>query len=310
MRVEKREAYIGNLYVSLHTLMFGSEYLNEAEAEANAKVKYRGKRNDKHSFIINPNKSQEVMESETGMITAFSHTKVVLDEVLNTIKARNEYLVRADLSFNSRNEGDYLLYKKLNRLILCLLMLSEDIKNCYESSSMRTLKDLNMAIKGSTIEAENYDKQAESNGKVPTTNRLELRSKGMKPNQNVWNINVINEFVVHWMARLKNATTKENFEKLQDYYNDVLFKIWREDVAKPKKEREYANVTNFIVQYRDNIYTSNQLIKLLEMMQVKNPRNMAKKIKQKHTIIEFFSHKDLVEVVKGLNRATMQYFAN
>lgn len=306
MLESKRNKYIDNLYTALHTLSgVYTEPINLEDAEMQPNIrecklqKVKGQDQEVTYLLINPNKGQEGNQ----MVTSYSQFQEIMDNIFFELHGNIAFyhIRRADMSFNSDCDGDFDLYKKLHRLLLCCLSNEYSVVNCYESRDIWTLKSLNIAIKNDYLEAENYDKSKESHGSVPTTNRLELRSKKIKDNSTLEY-----EFMKKWSDRLDKASA--NFKAVQMRYNANLEKLYKLDLAKPKKDREYLNLTAFLMQYKDCIFTKMQMVDLLSRFdEVKNPVSRAENFKKKHTI-EYFSQKDLKLVVKALKECMSRYF--
>ena len=178
------------------------------------------------------------------------------------------------------------------------------MQNCYQSQDLWTCESLSIAIKSNVLECENYNKFLESKGQVDTKNRLELRSvnirKGLKYLPSV--------FKVEWFQRLDAAI--EHFEAVQQHYNRELVRIWNEDVIKPKNRRDFTNYIHFLLTYKDCIFTSVQLESLIDSIGIDNAKGKAKKFKERHKQVEFYSLKDLQTIVKGIKRVTRAYFKN
>lgn len=299
MRIDKRNKYVNNLYAALHTISGRAEQvcLSAAQNEPIVKTCYLKKQKDNESFYLQLNPNKVVPGS---MLKSYSDFNTVLDEAMKRIEATPLQLTRVDLSFNSDSEEDYELFKKLNRLLICCIAHAYNVKNCYKTSDLWTDRSLSVAIKSDTIEAENYNKELESQGQTESKNRLELRSKRMSTT-------IEDEFLNKWFKRLDKAV--EQFTAVQQRYNNELARIWSDDVAKSKKERDFVSLTAFLLRYKDCIFTRKQLENLLKKIQVENPRSKAKKFKDNHKI-EFYSLTDLKVVIKAIKDAAIRYFNN
>lgn len=300
MRVQNRNQYIENLYACLHTLSAKCDYCNEviADTEKIVKTSYpqkiRGKNEYEHYMMLNPNNAV----GEHTMIKNYSDFNMVLQQALARMEVKNFKVTRADLCFNSDELGDYELFKKLNRLLICCIADSENIQNCYQTSDLWSDKSLSVAVKDHRIEVENYDKSIE-NPNVATKNRLEFRSKNLRGES------LEDEFTKKWFARLDRAV--EHFEAVQERYNKELNRLWDEDRNRSDKDKLYVSLTSFLLQYKDCIYTRKQLVELLEMIGIENPSSKAKNFKDRHTI-EFFSKTDLKLIIEAIKSATIRYF--
>ena len=298
MRVQKRENYIKNIYAALHTLAINCAECNSDNADGNvvksvSRKKVRNKDEYKYYLQLNPNK---VVPGD--MIRGYSQFMEVVQQVVDLMEISDFTIGRADMSFNSDAMEDYDLYSKLNRLIICCISKYKNIPNCYESRDLWSLRSLSIAIKNEYLEAENYNKSIEDPN-VLAKNRLELRSKRMK-------LGLVDEFQYKWVIILDAAV--QEFDSVQERYNEELAKIWNMDIQKPKKERDFVSWTAFVLQFKDCIFTRKQLRELLELIGVQNPDGAAKRFKDRHQI-EFFSKNDLVTVVQALKDAMNVYFS-
>jgi len=301
MDIKKRNDYVNHLYGACHTLSGKAEFVDIKAAghEEIVKTCYRkyDKGKNRHYMYLQLNPNKVIPNS---MLKTFKEFEFVLDMALKRIRARGFSPTRIDMSFNSDHEDDYELFKKLNRLLICCIASAYNIKNCYQTSDLWTYESLSIAVKNDSIEAENYNKEKEAKGQVDTKNRLEFRSKRLRPESNM-----IDEFCVKWFERLDKAI--QQFQTVQDRYNDELSKIWLKDRCKPDKERTYLSYTDFILKYRDCIFTRKQLEALLDKMGIENSTTKAKNFKKRHTI-EFYSLTDLKIIVKAIKDTTLMYF--
>lgn len=306
MNVEKRTNYINHLYASIHTLSgIYEEPLNLSQAESIPLVRqanHKKVRNEERKvtyLMINPNRTQE----DHGMVTSYSTFKGLMKSVFSAMNADMEkyHIRRADMSLNSDDPDDYELYKKLNRALICCVANEYKVVNSYATQDLWTFDSLNMAIKNDDFEMENYNKELESHGAVPTKSRLELRSKGIKDGKTLKH-----ELMDKWFRRLDKAS--QSFKGVQMRYNDQLERLYKEDIQKPKKQRTYMNLTSFLMQYRECIFTTAQMIDLLSRFdEVRTPEIRAKNFKQRHHI-EYISQTDINVVIKAIKRCIRQYF--
>lgn len=305
MRTSKKEHYEKSVYAGIHTISGTSQ--KEVERidatiepciKSCSQRKVRGQDASETYLQMNLNKHT----GENVLITRFSEFDNVLEAVLDGVGLKKEdfTISRADMSFNSNNEQDYHLYQKLHRLLICCLADAYSFKNCYQTYDLWSYKSLNVAIRNDEYEAENYDKEAESNGKSEIKNRLELRSKRMK------NSTLQKEFMEKWFVKLDKAITR--FEDVQQRYNMELERLYKEDLERPKKHRRYYNLTAFLLQYQECIFCTKQMVDLLSRFdEVKNPESRAKAFKRTHSI-EYFSKSDLGYITDVLKKKTVEYF--
>ena len=87
-----------------------------------------------------------------------------------------------------------------------------------------------------------------------------------------------------------------------------LEQLYKRDIAKPPKERNYLSLNAFLLQHKEAIYTRKQMIDLVSRFEeVGNPTKKADKFKDKHRI-EYFSQKDLDYIIGILKKKTSEYF--
>ena len=111
-----------------------------------------------------------------------------------------------------------------------------------------------------------------------------------------------------WFERLDKAL--KQFENVQEEYNNHLEKLYKEDLAKPPKERNYLSLDGFLLQYKECIYARKQMIDLLsrfEEVGEEKAEKRANKFKEKHKI-EYFSKADLRYIIDVLKKKTREYF--
>lgn len=249
-------------------------------------------------LLINPNKHGK----QERLITSYSEFYEKMKFIMGNIGANLDDLdvIRADFCFNSTNPKSYGTYQKLHRLILSCLSMAYKYNNCYVSCDLWSFDRLSVAIKKDDSEGENYNKHLESGGKDECSNRLELRSKRMS------GTSIQYQFMEKWFERLNKAA--KCFDDVQKKVNDNLEKLYKEDIKKPAKERNYLSLNAFLLQYKESIYTRKQMIGLLSRFEeVKNPLKRADRFKENHKI-EYFSRKDLEYIIEVLKKKTTKYF--
>lgn len=253
---------------------------------------------EKTYLLINPNKQGE----RESLITKYSDFVKKMEHILNSVGADlNEYdVIRADFCFNSTDTSTYNSYQKLHRLLISCLAKAYKYKNCYVSCGLWDFERLSIAIKKDDSEVENYNKYRESEGKDESANRLEFRSKRMS------GTSIEYQFMTKWFERLDKA--RNCFNDVQTEYNNHLESLYKNDIAKPPRERSYLSLNAFLLQHKETIYTRKQMIDLLSRFdEVKNPTKRADKFKDKHRI-EYFSQKDLEYIIEVLKEKTTRYF--
>lgn len=304
MKLEKRNACIEKTYIAEHTFSGTTEeILDLQETIKNQNVSecyYKAAKDKPVTYLkINPNKGL----SDNTMVKSHKEFESIVKNLFEEIGAdiNKFHYRRADLSINTDESGDYYLYRKLYKLILCCIAIDNNIDNVYESNHLWTCMNLNVAIKNSTIEAENYNKEIESHGVVPTTNRLELRSKQISDNSTLKK-----EFVKKWCDRLERA--RRCYKAVQMKYNDNLERLYKEDLQKPKKERKYLSLNAFLLQYSSCIFCTAQMRDLVSRFdEVSNPDSKAKNFKKAHHI-EYITQTDLNVVIRALKKKIRDYY--
>ena len=254
--------------------------------------------NERTFLLINPNKQGE----GESLITKYSDFVKKMEHILESVGADlEEYdIVRADFCFNSRDISSYGTYQKIHRLLISCLAKAYKYKNSYVTHDLWDDERLSIAIKKDDSEVENYNKHRQSDGTDESANRLEFRSKRMS------GTSIEYQFMTKWFERLDKA--RESFDDVQNKCNDHLERLYKNDIAKPPKERNYLSLNAFLLQYKESIYTRKQMIDLLSRFdEVKNPTKRADKFKDKHRI-EYFSQKDLEYIIEVLKEKTTRYF--
>ena len=299
LNTKKRLLYIERLYGGLHTVAIKTGWIDVDAISGHPIVKscvrkkIRGKEAYEYYLQLNPNKGthQEIMSS-------FSEYIKIIKDVLAAAGCSEFTITRADFAFNSDNSEDFQMFRKLNKLLIFGIAEACKTQNDYETFGLWNGVPLNAAVKNGYIEAENYDKEAESKGKTQAKNRLELRSKRIS-------CSLPEEFLQGWFGRLDKAV--EQFQAVQDRLNEEMVRQWIENQKKDRKDRGFLSITQFILWNRNRIFTRGQLESLLDRIGSQNPKTTAKKLKSKHRI-EFFSLTDLRIITKALKKILTNYF--
>ena len=295
MNPQKLKEY--SLTGSIHTLAVRSQGLvenvpQEVDNCITSSTKMKGTA-EITTTIINPNKLK-------GDLYKYSELYTAMGTILQAAGIDDYALIRADLRLDSFDPEHYKQYAKMNKYLISALALTYSVRNCYRSTDLFSQAQLSVAIKNRYFEAENYDKNAESEGTDAAQSRLELRSK------NFTSENLPEEFTEHWFLRLDRALA--NLDKVQSRYNDELINIYEED--KNAKPCRFRTVTDFIIQYQDSIFTKAQLIDLLSRIPEVGPEKAKTKAEnhKKRYGIEYFSQKDMRAAVSEIKRATREFF--
>ena len=308
MKVDKRYAYIKKIMSAIHTMELSVDEamaIDKVLEDLIEQVNHVGRSHGKLHFRINPNKGVE----GNAMNKGFSEVEELLLEILSLccLDETDVNLFRCDIAIDTADKGDFELYKKLHRLICCCVSVVQGLTNCYDSTDLWTFASLSMACKNRSYEIENYNKEIESKGLVPTTNRLELRRKGLKNSADKVTEAIKKTFLDDWSNVLERAKQKEIFEEVQQLYNKNLSVLYLDDQSKPKKDQRFQSVTHFILDYKDSIFTKKQLVELLTMIGCPSPENKATRLKERHNI-EFYSLTDLQVVIDAIKKEIKDYF--
>lgn len=304
MNIQKRNEYAEKMNLNgIDTLsgyipkkLNGTDILNPAKVNIN-QCNYKVDE-EKTYLLINPNKQGE----GESLITKYSEFVEKMEYILNNIGVDlGEYdVIRADFCFNSTDESTYNSYQKLHRLLISCLAKAYKYKSCYVSHDLWDSERLSIAIKKDDSEVENYNKARQSEGKDESSNRLEFRSKRMS------GTSIEYQFMTKWFERLDKA--RSSFDDMQTECNKHLERLYKNDIAKPPKERNYLSLNAFLLQHKESIYTRKQMIDLLSRFdEVSNPTKRADRFKDKHRI-EYFSQKDLEYIIEVLKAKTTEYF--
>lgn len=235
-------------------------------------------------------------------ITRYTDYLKAMNIVLSEIGAKEIYWTRVDFRLDSDNPTYFNEFYKLHKLLISCLAIEYKTKNNYSTNELFSGSSLNVAMKAETIAVENYDKVKQSEGKDLATARFEERSIKLR------NKDIRDEFERTWVDRWKKAITR--FEEVQERYNNELEFKYKSDLSKPKRLRRYLNLTAFLLENQENIFTKKQLVNLLgRFEEVKTPLNRATNFKRQHSI-EFFSVSDLNYCVREIEKATKIFFAS
>lgn len=297
MKIEYRNAYIDGIRVALHTVSGKARMVSNVLSDsAIVKKCYAVGQGDERQWYIQLNPNKELGSSY--MLEGFAAWRTVLYLTLEEMGVVNFRPTRVDLSINWYDPEAYEKYKKLNKLLICCIADAYNVHNCYTAADLWSCKSLSVAIKSDMIEAENYDKEAESKGQTETKNRLELRSKRIK-------LPIEEEFCTKWFMRLDKASG--HFNAVQQRYNKELSKLWLEDQEREPKDRVYLSLDAFMLMYSDCFFCRKQMVEFLRMVGEVKPEAKAKRFKRNHRV-EFFSQTDIKEIINGLKLSIKHYF--
>ena len=245
---------------------------------------------------VNPNKN-----NNGYILTEYTAFKKVMQDVFDELGVSEFKWKRIDMSFNTMDNTYYSNYTKLNRLLIACIANSTNDKNTYDTKNFWNGKTKSLATKNQLREVEFYDKADESNNKSPYYSRLELRSVRMQGD-------IEHEFLKVWFDRLDNAI--EQFEAVQDRFNQSMAEVYLEDLAKKKHDRGFMSINSFLMTRRDYIFTSSQMKKLLMLLGLskEEAKNKAYNFKKYHSI-EYFSREDLEIIIADIKAKIIEYFS-
>lgn len=258
--------------------------------------KVRNENKNETYMRVNPN-----MNNNGYILTEYTAFKKVMQDAFDELGVSDFKWKRVDLSFNTLDNKHFDNYTKLNRLLIACIANSTNDKNTYDTKNFWNGKTKSLATKNQLREVEFYDKADESQNKSPYFSRLELRSIRM-------NGDIEHEFLKVWFARLDNAI--EEFEAVQDRFNQNMAEIYLDDLGKKKHDREFMSINSFLMTRRDYIFTSSQMKQLLMLLGLtkEEAKNKAYNFKKYHTI-EYFKRKDLEVIVADIKAKIIEYFS-
>ena len=305
MHLEKRLLYLRNndTQVGIHTGNGTTQQVIDLDkADKNNIIvncnirKVRNKDKNETYMRVNPNKN-----NNGYILTEYTTFQKVMQDVFDELGTKDFKWKRVDMSFNTMDNKYYANYTKLNRLLIACIANSTNDKNTYDTKNFWNGKTKSLATKNQLREIEFYDKADESQNRSPYYSRLELRSVRM-------NGDIEHEFLDVWFERLDKAV--EEFEAVQDRFNQNMAEIYLDDLAKKKHDREFLSINSFLMTRRDYIFTSTQMKKLLLLLGLSKDeaKNKAYNFKKYHAI-EYFKREDLEAIVVDIKAKIIEYFS-
>lgn len=258
--------------------------------------KVRNKDKNETYMRVNPNKN-----NNGYILTEYTAFQKVMQDVFEELGVKEFKWKSVDMSFNTMANKYCANYTKLNRLLIACIANSTNDKNTYNTKNFWNGKTKSLATKNQLREVEFYDKADESQNRSPYYSRLELRSVRM-------NGDIEHEFLEVWSERLDKAI--EEFEAVQNRFNQNMAEIYLEDLAKKKHDREFLSINSFLMTRRDYIFTSSQMKKLLMLLGLskEEAQNKAYNFKKYHSI-EYFKREDIEEIVADIKEKVIEYFS-
>ena len=261
MHLEKRLFYLrdNDTQVGFHTgngitqEVIDLDKANKNNIIVNCNIRKVGNKDKNETYMrVNPNKN-----NNGYILTEYTAFQKVMQDVFEELGVKEFKWKRVDMSFNTMDNKYYANYTKLNRLLIACIANSTNDKNTYDTKNFWNGKTKSLATKNQLREVEFYDKADESQNRSPYYSRLELRSVRM-------NGDIEHEFLEVWFERLDKAI--EEFEAVQNRFNQNMAEIYLEDLAKKKHDREFLSINSFLMTRRDYIFTSSQMKKLLMLL--------------------------------------------
>lgn len=299
MTEKDRNIFLQTLYACLHTicgyLIIPISESNKVDLIKGHKwIKYYQYRPDTQKLYLQINVNKGEINNE--MVKNFAEYKRKIDLLMHILGyTYNDFVIsRADLCINSDMIGSYDRYRKLYKLIMCCLYYSLGLNRGYETRDPINFKHLNLKFCDRKMEIENYDKSMESQNRVPTKNRLELRSLKLFTDLE----GVKNEFCMNWINRLQDCIRE--IKVVEERYNEQIIREYM--------KKDVKSVDALMDQYKNCIFSTRQLRNLLEKLQIKgDPYNSSKYYKRKYQM-QFFSQKDIEVTISAITEQIKRYF--
>ena len=305
MHLEKRLFYLrdNDTQVGFHTgngitqEVIDLDKANKNNIIVNCNIRKVGNKDKNETYMrVNPNKN-----NNGYILTEYTAFQKVMQDVFEELGVKEFKCKRVDMSFNTMDNKYYANYTKLNRLLIACIANSTNDKNTYDTKNFWNGKTKSLATKNQLREVEFYDKADESQNRSPYYSRLELRSVRM-------NGDIEHEFLEVWFERLDKAI--EEFEAVQNRFNQNMAEIYLEDLAKKKHDREFLSINSFLMTRRDYIFTSSQMKKLLMLLGLSKEEAQNKAYNfQKYHSIEYFKREDIEEIVADIKEKIIEYFS-
>ena len=305
MHLEKRLFYLrdNDTQVGFHTgngitqEVIDLDKANKNNIIVNCNIRKVGNKDKNETYMrVNPNKN-----NNGYILTEYTAFQKVMQDVFEELGVKEFKWKRVDMSFNTMDNKYYANYTKLNRLLIACIANSTNDKNTYDTKNFWNGKTKSLATKNQLREVEFYDKADESQNRSPYYSRLELRSVRM-------NGDIEHEFLEVWFERLDKAI--EEFEAVQNRFNQNMAEIYLEDLAKKKHDREFLSINSFLMTRRDYIFTSSQMEKLLMLLGLSKEEAQNKAYNfQKYHSIEYFKREDIEEIVADIKEKIIEYFS-
>lgn len=245
-------------------------------------------------------------------ITSPDLFNALMQKAMNDVGIVNYELTRLDIAFDSCKDNDFELYSKLNRLLISLISISENLPDRYESKDFLKLDSLNIKAESTCgdKQVEAYNKKVEAalkNRQTDVTNRLEFRRGNLDRRKSP---NDYNTLMAEWLKELRQAIVKQNIIAVETEINTKLVELYRDNMylynSKRAKQESLHGINRFITANQAYIYTKRQLIALYEAFGISRPIDRADNFKR-NRYIEFFSQSDLERYINKLEATAEEY---
>lgn len=295
MNKSKLQKY--ELYGSIHTIAIVTQNtiadeLPEAIQKCIDIVSIRG---NWITYKINVN---QLSECKT-----FKEFKRNLIIILKACRITSYSIRRIDYRLDSYESEHYRDFAKLNKYLISAIATAYKVKNCYRTTELFTENQLSIAIKNSDIEVEHYNREKKSevtgNCIENAKSRLELRIKAHNNFKNGWNLEDLPSIVEAWNRILVNAL--EYLTEVQARYNEALLQEYHDN------KDFYVSLKHFLLQNRDRIFTTKQMLALLTKIGLQRPDNFCKNFKSRHSV-EFYLKKDVKHVLEVIITDMIRFF--
>lgn len=323
MNRNKRDNY--NLKASFHTFQLKSNVpAGEEDLTKNPCVNAMtiNKEGTVATTIINPNRREDD-------VFTFSDFRRVCNEIFTEIGVEDYRIMRADFRLDSYNKEHFRDYAKLNKYLIAALAVSYNSANNYRTVDLFSDATLNICVKADYFQAECYDRDRKNKvtGNTSETAKARLEERSIARQMDTkWkrltdgdlsfsthetNMDLLKEeFTNGWATRWSKA--RGNLKKVQDKYNQHLLEKYRD--GKNARPVQFRDVTDFIIQNQDSIFTTRQMVDLLTQLNaenpelgIRNPKGRATYYKKKYGF-EYISQGDVDHALKEIQRATEAYF--
>lgn len=247
-------------------------------------------RNGKYRSIYNLNKPNKV----TPYLQFIDRCKTEFTNLLHP------NISRIDIAWDSEDKEFFEENKKYFRYLLSAFTLAYQSKNSFSVKDLLTDDEKSYWVKCNYFEATFYNKGLQVEGKdveERTQARFELRLKRLFFND----LSGLKEMIIGQVEqRLNKAFCYLN--AVQDEYNKCLIELY--------KSGNFRKISELVVLYQDRIFTKQQLIKLLKVLDATDTdkEKMAENLIYRYHI-KFITDGNMKDFIQNLMK-DMQKFMN